>query len=127
MEGVIGPSACAWLNGGRSYALPTGTALIGRMNSKAQSWHRSELVTLTILALSVLTADFPATRSFRGAEGISNVRRPDLLRLRRVAITAPPPLTSRTVVKSRKSFPFSSIPLAKTGIARGSLSHRRRS
>jgi len=109
----------------RLYALPTGKAFRGRMNSTAARWQRSELVTRTILARRVLTELFPAARSFRGAEGISKVSRDDCGRFRRVARTAPPALTSTTVVKSRKSFPLSSTPRAKTGIANGSLSQRR--
>lgn len=108
-----------------SQALPTGSDLRGRMNSTAASWQRSELVTRTIFARRVRTEDRPAARSLRGAEGISKVKRDDRGRLRRVARTAPPALTSSTVVKSRKSFPLSSTPRANTGIARGNLSQRR--
>ncbi len=109
-------------------ARPTGGLFIrGRRNSSAQRWHRSALFTRTIFARKVLTDDFPAARSLRGAEGISSVNRPEGERFRRVAMIAPPALTSSTEVKSRKSFPFSSIPRAKTGMARGILSQRRRS
>lgn len=113
---------------GGSQARPTCWVFIkGRTNSSAQSWHRSALLTRTIFARKVLTEDLPAARSFSGAEGISSVSRPEGERFRRVAMTAPPALTSSTEVKSRKSFPFSSIPRANTGMARGILSQRRRS
>jgi len=108
-----------------SQALPMGRDFKGRMNSTAASWQRSELVTRMIFARKVRTEDRPAARSLRGAEGISRVKRDERGRLRRVARTAPPALTSSTVVKSRKSFPLSSTPRANTGIAKGSLSQRR--
>ena len=110
-----------------SQALAMGRDFRGRTNSTAASWQRSELVTRMIFARKVRTEERPAARSFKGAEGISNVRRDDRWRLRRVARTAPPALISSTVVKSRKSFPLSSTPRANTGIANGRRSQRRRS
>ena len=99
---------------------------IGRWNFSPSRWQSSRLVTRTSFARKFCFCD-ASFDSGIGVHGISSMIREPGGRCRWIASKAPPTLMSRAVANSMNCLPFGSIPRTNTGIAKGSLSQRRRS
>lgn len=99
----------------------------GRENLRPRRWYPSAWLTRVVRARKVRAALGRLAVAARGALGISSKTCAAFGNERRTATRAPPALMLRAVANSRNSFPLSSRLRTKTGIARGSRVHFRRS
>ena len=99
----------------------------GRENLRPRRWYPSALLTRVARARNVRAARGRLAVAASGALGISSKTCAAFGNERRTATRAPPALMLRAVANSRNSFPLSSRLRTKTGIARGSRVHFRRS